>query len=93
MKKPAFFIIFNIAIIVGLSIVQVVVANGISTAGIELSKVQSQISELRKQNELLHEQVLTASSLTTIASRASEMGFEEGKTTLVISQPLPLARR
>lgn len=93
MKKPAVFIALNVAIITGLSIVQVVVANSISTTGIELSNIQHEISELRKDNAILHEQMLTASSLTNIASRASELGFEESKTTLVISAPLPLARR
>ncbi len=93
MKKPVIFIVINIAIIVGLSIVQVVVANGISTSGIELSKVQQQIGELKRSNAMLHEQILTASSLTSIASIASSMGFEEEKSPLVISSPLPLARR
>ena len=93
MNRPAIFIAINIAIIVGLSVVQVVVANSISTTGIELSKIQQDIASLKKQNAILHENVLTASSFTQIASRASEMGFEEGKSTLVISEPLPLARR
>lgn len=93
MKRPAIFIAFNIIIIIALSIVQVVAANSISTTGIELGKIQDQISDLTKQNEVLHEQVLTLSSLTSISSRAAEMGFVESKSTLVISQPLPLARR
>lgn len=93
MRKPAIFIVINVAIIIGLSIVQVVVANSISTTGIELSNIQHEIATLKKENANLHVQVLTASSLTQIASRASEMGFEESKKTLVISEPLPLARR
>lgn len=93
MKKPVLFIILNLVVIIGLSIAQVVAANSISTTGIELGKIQDQITQLEKENEVLKEQVLTLSSLTTIASRASDMGFEEGKSTLVISQPLPLARR
>ncbi|CAN5160938.1 hypothetical protein BH09PAT1_BH09PAT1_3870 [soil metagenome] len=93
MKRPAIFIALNILIIIALSVVQVVAANSISTTGIELSKIQDEISSLQKQNEVTHEQVLTLSSLTSIASRASTMGFEESKSTLVISQPLPLARR
>lgn len=93
MKKPVLFIILNLVVIIGLSIAQVVAANSISTTGIELGKIQDQITQLEKDNEVLKEQVLTLSSLTTIASRAADMGFEEGKSTLVISQPLPLARR
>lgn len=93
MKKPVLFIILNLTVIIGLSIAQVVAANSISTTGIELGKIQDQTTKLQKQNEILKEQVLTLSSLTSIASRAGGMGFEEGKSTLVISQPLPIARR
>ncbi len=93
MKKPVLFIILNLTVIIGLSIAQVVAANSISTTGIELGKIQDQTTKLQKQNEILKEQVLTLSSLTSIASRAGSMGFEEGKSTLVISQPLPIARR
>lgn len=93
MKRPAIFIGLNIAIIIGLSVVQVVVATSIATKGIELSTIQQQIAELKKQNALLYEQVLTAEAFTTIASRASEMGFEESSNNLVFSSPVPLARR
>ncbi len=93
MKRPALFIALNLLVIVALSIVQVVAANSISTTGIELSKIQEEITGLQKQNEVLHEQVLSLSSLTSIASRAADMGFQESKATLVIAQPLPLARR
>ena len=93
MKRPALFIALNILVIIALSIVQVVAANSISTTGIELSKIQDEITTLQKQNEVLHEQVLSLSSLNSIASRAASMGFQESKATLVIAQPLPLARR
>jgi len=93
MKKPVLFIILNLVVIITLSIVQVVAANSISTTGIELGKIQDQTLAIQKKNEVLKEQVLTLSSLTSISSRAASMGFVEGKSTLVISQPLPLARR
>ncbi len=93
MKKPLYFIAFNIIIIIVLSLVQVVIANSISTTGIELAKLQSEISELKKKNALLHEKILTSASLTKIASAASAMGFEETTSQIVISAPLPLARR
>ena len=91
MKKPVLFIALNLLVIIALSIVQVVAANSISTTGIELSKLQDETTTLQKQNEVLHEQVLSLSSLTSIASRAASMGFTESKDTLVIAQPLPLA--
>lgn len=93
MKKPLVFIGFNIAIIIALSLVQVIVSNNISTTGIELGKLQQEIDTLKKKNAVLHEEVLISSSLTTIASHAAEMGFEDSKTPIVLSNDVPLARR
>lgn len=93
MKKPVLFIILNFIIILGLSVAQVVAANSISTTGIELGKIQDQTSRLQKENEILKEQVLSLSSFTSIASRAGDMGFEDGKSVLAIPQELPLARK
>ena len=93
MKKPLILIGFNIVVILFLSLVQVVVANSISTTGIELEKMHEEIAVLQKKNALLHEEVLVASSLTNIASKAAELGFSEEKSPLVLSSPLPLARR
>lgn len=93
MNKPLVFIGFNIAIVIALSLVQVIVSNSISTTGIELGKVQIEIETLKKKNAVLHEQVLVSSSLTMIASHAAEMGFEDSKTPIVLSNDIPLARR
>ncbi len=93
MKKPLLFIGFNFIVITILSLIQVVVSNNISTTGIELGKLQDEISLLKKQNIVLREQVLISSSLTNIASRASEMGFKDSSSPLVISRNTPLARR
>lgn len=93
MKKPLFFIGLNIFAIVILSIVQVVVANSISTTGIELGKIQAQIADLEKKNAVLHEQVLLSASLTEIASEAATMGFVPSQGQVVLSTPLPIALR
>ena len=93
MKKPIIFIILNLVIIISFSLIQVMAANSISTTGIELNKIEQQISLLKKQNSTLHEQVLAQSSLNYIESKAAAMGFSQSVSTLVISTPLPLARR
>lgn len=93
MKRPLVLIGFNVIVILFLSFVQVVVANSISTTGIELEKMQKEIAVLKKKNALLHEDVLVASSLTQISSKAAELGFTEEKSPFVLSSPLPLARR
>lgn len=93
MKKPLLVVILNGFIILALSLVQVVVANSISTTGIELGKIESEIAAYKKKNAVLHEQVLISSSLTNIASEASRLGFEESKSQLVVESPLPIAKR
>lgn len=93
MKKPFLIILLNVFVIIILSLVQVVVANSISTTGIELGKIEQEVAVYKKKNAVLHEQVLISSSLTNIASVAGEMGFEESKKQLVIESPLPIAKR
>ena len=91
MRKPRLVIIFFILLIVGLSVVQAVVANKISTTGIQLGEVQSQITRLKKENEILHEKILALSSLTHIASLSGTMGFVPNTSHVYLSTPLPLA--
>jgi cell division protein FtsL len=93
MKKPILFIALIIAIIVGLSIVQVTVSNSLSTTGIELAKIEDQIDAYKKENAKLSEELLTVSSFDTIASKAAAMGFVEEKKHLVLTSPLPIAAK
>lgn len=92
MKKPIFFIVLIICIIVSLSIVQVTVSNNLSTTGVELAKIEERITEYKKENIVLKEKLLTLSSLDNIASKAAEIGFIEGKSRVFLSTP-PLAKR
>lgn len=76
-----------------LSIVHVVVANMLSTTGIELSGLQSDVAQYKKENMFLREQVLEHASLYHVASKASEMGFVNAKSHVYLSAPLPIAKR
>lgn len=93
MKNPLFFIKCLGTIILVLSVVQVVVSNILSTTGITLSHLEDEIRVLKKENSALSEQVLTASSLTRIASSASELGFVDSKSYVFVTAPLPLAQK
>lgn len=92
MKKPILFIIVIITIIVSLSVVQVAVSNNLSTTGVELAKIEEKIALYKKENALLHEKLLVASSLDTIASKAAALGFVEEKTRVFLAKP-PFAKR
>lgn len=93
MKLTRLIILFIFVSIFGLAIGQVVVANSISTTGIELAKITTEIKEYKKQNAILKEKVLSAGSLTKIASTAGELGFVPASKTIDISSQLPLAKR
>lgn len=84
MRTPIIFIIVLITLVIGLSIVQVVVSNNLSTTGIELAKIEDKITVYKKENALLQEKLLVASSFTNIASKAADMGFVEEKTRVFL---------
>jgi cell division protein FtsL len=93
MKITRLIIVFVFVTILGLAIGQVVAANSLSTSGIELAKLQTEIKKYKKQNAILKEKVLYAGSLTKIASEAGQMGFVNTTKTIDISSPLPIAKR
>jgi cell division protein FtsL len=93
MKKTIAIVAIVLLVVIGLSIVQVSVANMISTKGIELSKMEQAISNYKRQNALMKEKILERSSFTEIASKAGELGFVPSKSNIYLTSPLPLAKR
>lgn len=79
--------------IIALSVVHVAVANNISTTGVNLSKLQKELSDYKRENAFLHEKVLELSSLTYINQKATQEGFVSSKGDYYLSTPLPLAKR
>lgn len=92
MKKPIFILAFLILLIAGLSVAHVVISNRVSTAGIDLEFLQSEIAKYKKENILIEEKVLEASSLKNIIKNAKKLGFKEPKDYIYLTDPLPLAR-
>lgn len=91
MLKLSFIIPTLLITVIGLSFMQVVVANSISTRGIDVEKMQIEITQLKKQNAYLREQILTTSSLTNISSVSSAMGFvETNRHVYLVSPPLAI---
>ncbi len=91
MTKPTLTILIMIFAIVALSGIRVVVSNSISTSGIMLDEIGRDSSYYKTQNAILKEKLLSITSFEYIASKASEMGFSEGKGSVSLSKPLPLA--
>jgi cell division protein FtsL len=91
MRKPILCIFILFITIIVLSLVQVIVSNRLTTTGIELSKIQIQIADLKRENTVLSEKLLVVSSYDTIASQAATLGFVESKKQLFLSAPQPMA--
>ena len=93
MKRPTYIIIFIALIIVGLSLAQIGVANKISTTGSELALLQNKVADLKRENAVLQEEILTAASLTNISNEADKLGFAVSKSEVYLSTSVPLAMR
>lgn len=91
MKKPLVVITFLLLSIASLTMLRIALVNSISTTGIELAAIQEELTTYKKQNQILEERYLEASSLTNIEKRAEKLGFIEAKSQLYMSTPLPLA--
>ncbi len=77
-------------VVIVLAVLQVMMTNMLSTDGAQLSELQAEVSRYKRENALLSEKILQASSLTTISEKATEQGFASTAQTY-LSAPLPLA--
>jgi hypothetical protein len=62
-------------IVIILVVIEILWSNTLVTSGKQVSAVDLEIVSLRAANEQLAQQVASASSLTTIAVKAKDMGF------------------
>lgn len=93
MKKPALIITSLLILIVVLSLVRTIVSNSLSISGITLGEMEEELAQIKTQNLVISEKYLLKAALTNVASEASQLGFVESKTNLVLSGKLPLAKR
>ncbi|MBI2430679.1 MAG: hypothetical protein HYV39_01540 [Candidatus Levybacteria bacterium] len=93
MKKQHIIVTIVFLLIISLSILQVVVSNSLSITGITLSRLETELTNYQRENALLREKMLLNTSLTQIASKAATLGFEEGKSQIVVGSLLPIALR
>lgn len=88
MKRHAFILSLFVITSIVLSVVQIVFGTLYTTAGLEISQLQTQKQALDKENMLLSEKLYTLSSFTTIEASAKQLGFEDetAKSMLVVTQ-------
>lgn len=93
MKRTKFIVTTLVIIILFLSLAQTVISNMLSTAGSRLSEIDRELAFYKTQNDQIRETLLSASSLTTIASEAAILGFVDKKSQLVLTSSLPIAHQ
>lgn len=80
-----------ILVTIVLTILRIVVANSISTSGVELGKINESVNSYKLENYILSEKLLEQSSLFAIASEAAKLGFADTSDSFVLNNPLPIA--
>lgn len=93
MKKAVIILVVAISSVLLLTIVNVIVANRLTTSGVSLAALEKDIENYKKQNALMQEDILMASSLTEIASKAAQLGFVQETSSLTLSSKIPVVMR
>lgn len=81
-------------IVVVLVVLEILWSNTLAGSGKHVTSVDLEILSLREANEQLSHQIASASSLSTIALRATQMGFIEPEArqfVMIGSETLPVA--
>lgn len=79
-------------LVVVLVVLELVVTNELASLGEKVNGIEVKIGALQEENELLSQEVASASSLLSLASRAKDLGFvEAGATLSFTSEQLPVA--
>jgi hypothetical protein len=81
-------------VVILLVVIEILWSNTLVVSGKQVSSVDLEIVALRAANELLATQVASASSLTTIAARAKDMGFVDPTAkqfVMIGNEMLPVA--
>lgn len=68
-----------------------VVTSKLSRSGEQLKDLETRAEQLRLDNQLLEQQVLSQQSLTTIQAQAENLGFQSRPTQLILTPDLPVA--
>lgn len=78
-------------IVLGLLVAQVIVSNRLATSGLKITDLENEISDLNQANSLYTEKIASASALTTLRSKAKELGFVKNISPVYFSRDVPVA--
>ena len=91
MKKFYVVTFLLITITVILQVIQVYLANKVSSESVEMVAKQRLISRYEEENDRLRLEVLQNSNLQMIASKAATLGFLDPQEAISLYDPLELA--
>jgi len=77
-------------IVIGLLLLQVVVSNRLANYGTHITQIETDITQLTQENQLLSEQIASESALMAISTKANTLGFTKTTTPVFLSD-LPVA--
>ena len=86
--KKGFITLITLSVLVVCAMFQIFVTHRLSTAGIELTKIENQIQSLSKENEELRHTIASHSSLMAVSARAKELGFRDAMVVYVETPPI-----
>lgn len=91
-KKTIVFSSLLVLSSLSLVIVNIVFSTKLAGQGEKLKSLKSQSEQLKTDIQVLEQQLLTQSSLDTIGSKATALGFTTNPKTLIINADAPVAQ-
>jgi hypothetical protein len=77
-----------------LAVIEIILINQYAGSGAQIYALESTVSSLRKENNILEQRVASASSLITIGAKVKDMGFvepEKSQYLTIAPDELPVA--
>ena len=82
---------FVLLTVVGLSLLQLLVSHHLAVAGEELRQLELKANEIKKENQLLSQEIGQVGSLAKVNQMAEEKGFIKANDILHLSPQMPVA--
>jgi cell division protein FtsL len=80
-----------VLVVICLSIANIVVSASVSSTGGKLRELEEQARNLRHQNQLMEQEIVSIRSLTKLQYQAKELGFIEKPKMIMLSQDAKVA--
>jgi cell division protein FtsL len=86
-----YLLMFLIILLLGLGVGQIYMSNRLAGWGRELSQIEQQAEQLRKENKRLRTKLITKGKLSELEEIAEEQGFKEAENIVHMKPEFPVA--